>query len=83
MVTRLVQTTCTHNREKKIHNYLKNVLSKKKGHLFINFDNIFLVISKDNSFFELQGLLEQNDFTNKLTTKIKQMLYMYQTSIIE
>jgi hypothetical protein len=53
------------------------VLSKKKGHLVINFDNILLVIAKDNSFFELQGLLEQNDFTNKLTTKIKQMLYMY------
>jgi hypothetical protein len=59
------------------------VLSKRKGHLVTNFESILLVIAKDNSFFELQGLLEQNDFTNKAATKIKQMLYMYQTSIIE
>jgi hypothetical protein len=59
------------------------MLSKKKGHLVTNFDSILLVVTKDNNFFELQGLLEQNDFTNKPTTKNLKMFYMYQTSIIE
>jgi hypothetical protein len=59
------------------------VPSKKKGHPTINFDNIIPTIIKDNNIFELQCLLEHNDFTNKLATKIKQMLYMYETNVIE
>ncbi len=51
MVTRLVQTTCTHNREEIIHNYFRNVLGKKKRPLVNNFDSILLVIAKDNYFF--------------------------------
>jgi len=35
------------------------------------------VITKDNNILELQHLLEYNDFISKLTTKIKQILYMY------
>jgi hypothetical protein len=56
--------------------------SKKKRHLAINFDNIMLVVIKDNNTPELQGFLEHNDFISKLLT-IKQMLNMYQTNIIE
>jgi hypothetical protein len=62
VATRLVQTTCIHNRGKKNHIYLRNVLSKKKGHLVTNVDSILFVIAKDNSFFELQGFLEQKWF---------------------
>ncbi len=51
--------------------------SKKKGHPTINFDGIIPIVIKDNNVFELQGLLEHNDFINKVVTKIKQMLYMY------
>jgi hypothetical protein len=83
MVTKLVQNTCSQKRRKTIHNYLKNVPSKKKGHPTTNFDNIFPIVIKDNNILELQSLLEHNDFTNKLATIIKQMLYMYQTNIIE
>jgi hypothetical protein len=41
------------------------------------------VVTKDNNIFELQHFLEHNDFISKLTTRIKQMLYMYQANIIE
>jgi hypothetical protein len=42
---------------------------------------ILPTITKDNNIFELQGLLEHNDFTNELAT-IKQMLNMYQIKIM-
>ncbi len=61
---------------------MRNVPSKKNGHLATNYDNILPVVTKDNNIFELQGLLEHNDFTTKPTT-IKQMSNMYQSSIIE
>jgi hypothetical protein len=83
MVTKLVQNTCNQNRKKTIHNYLKNVPSKKKGHPTTNFDNILLIVIKDNNILELQSHLEHNDFINKLATIIKQMLHMYQKNIIE
>jgi len=35
-----------------------------------DFDSILLVITKDNVNLELQGLLEHNDFINKLVSKI-------------
>jgi hypothetical protein len=83
MVVKLVQNTCTHNMRNTIQNYLKNVSSKKRVHLTINFDNILPIVTKDNNIFELQGLLEHNDFISKVATIMKQMLYMYQTSIIK
>ncbi len=48
--------------------------SKKRGHPTIDFYSILLIIAKDNSIFELQNLLKHNDSTNKIATKIKQML---------
>jgi hypothetical protein len=65
---------------KTICNYLGYVPSNKRKHPTTNYDNIFLVVTKDNNIFELQGLLEYNDFTNKLANKIKQtMLCIKQT----
>ncbi len=75
MVIKLVQNTCTYNKRKKNHNYLKNVPSKKRGHYAINFNNIPHVVTKDNNIFELQGLLEHNDFISKPRIRIIQMLY--------
>jgi hypothetical protein len=77
VVTKLVQNTSIHNKREKIHNYLKNVTSKKRWHPPTNFDSILLVITKDNVNLELQGLLEQNDFTNKLVTKITHAMSIY------
>jgi hypothetical protein len=34
-----------------------NVSSKKRRYLATNFDNILLVVAKDNDILELQGLL--------------------------
>jgi len=75
MIIKLVQNTCTYNERKTNHNYLKNVPSKKRGHLPIKFNNILHVATKDNNIFELQGLLEHNDFISKPTTIIIQILY--------
>jgi hypothetical protein len=83
MVIKLVQNTCTYNKRKKNHNYLKNVPSKKRGHLAITFNNILHVVTKDNNIFELQGLLEHNDFISKPTTRIIQMLYYVSNKQIE
>ncbi len=74
MVTKLVQNTCIHNTRKTICNYLRYVPSKKRRHLATNYDNILLVVTKDNNILELQGLLEYNDFTSKLANKIKQTM---------
>jgi hypothetical protein len=38
-----------------------------------------LAITKDNNIFELQGILEHNDFIGKPAIKIKQMLCIKQT----
>jgi hypothetical protein len=56
--------------KKRIHNYLRNVPSKKRSHLPTNFDNILPFVIKDNNIFELQGFLKHNDFTSKLATRI-------------
>jgi hypothetical protein len=42
----LVQNTCTHNKRKAIHNYLRYVPSEKSKHLAINFENILFVVEK-------------------------------------
>jgi hypothetical protein len=42
--------------------------AKKRGHHVINSNNILPIVTKDNSIFELQGLLEHNDFTNEPVT---------------
>jgi hypothetical protein len=57
MATKPVQNTCIHNRKKSIYNYMINVPSKKRRYLATNFDNILLVVVKDNDILELQGLL--------------------------
>ncbi len=77
MVNRLVQKTSPHNKKKRIHNYLKNVPSKKRWDPPINSNNILLVVTKDNNNFELQCLLEHNDFTNKPTTSITHAMLLY------
>jgi hypothetical protein len=48
---------------------------RRGGHLPISFNNIIHAATKDNNIFELQGLLEHNDFISKPTTIIIQMLY--------
>jgi len=42
---------------------------KRGGNPPTDFDNILHVVAKDNNIFKLQGLLEQNDSTNKPTSK--------------
>jgi hypothetical protein len=59
-----------HKRRKTIHNYMINVLSKKRRHLATNFDSILLVVAKDNGILELQGLLEHNNFIGKLALEL-------------
>jgi hypothetical protein len=56
---------------------VKNLPSKKRWHLPTNFDNLLLVVAKDNNIFELQCLLEQNDFTSKPTTSITHAMSIY------
>jgi hypothetical protein len=70
MAIKLVQNTSTQNKRKKIHDYLKNVTSKKRWHLPTYFDSIWFVITKENVNLELQGFLEHNDFTNKFVIRI-------------
>jgi hypothetical protein len=60
-----------------MHNYLKNVPSKKKWQPPIDFDSILHVVAKDNNILELQGLLEHNGFTNKPTTKLTHAMLIY------
>jgi hypothetical protein len=36
-----------------MHNYLKNVPSKKMWHFLVNFDNILYIVIKDNTILEL------------------------------
>jgi hypothetical protein len=74
MATRLVQNTCIHKKRKTIHNYLKNVPSKKKGHPITNSNNILLDVAKVNSILELQSFLEHNNFTRKSAIIIEPML---------
>jgi hypothetical protein len=56
--------------KKIIHNYLRNVPSKKRSHLPTNFDNILPFVIKDNNILELRGILKHNDFTSKLARRI-------------
>jgi hypothetical protein len=56
---------------------------RRGGHPSIDFYSILLIIAKDNNIFELQNLLKHNDFTNKLATKIKQILIYVLKIIIE
>jgi hypothetical protein len=65
MAINLVQNIKTHNMKKKIHNYLKNALSKKMWHPPTNFNSILPTITKDNNILELQGFLKHNDFISK------------------
>jgi hypothetical protein len=51
--------------------------SKKRWHVLIDFNNIFLVVTKDNNIFELHGLLEHNDFANKLATRNTHAMLIY------
>lgn len=81
MAIKLVQNTSTQNKRKKIHDYLKNVTSKKRWHPLTYFDSIWFVITKENVNLELQGFLEHNDFTNKFVIRITHAIYA--TSIIE
>jgi hypothetical protein len=64
----LVQNTCTCKMRKAINNYLKNMPSKKRGHLASNCGNILPTIINDNNILELQGLLEHNGSTSELAT---------------
>jgi hypothetical protein len=75
MANRLVQNTSPHSKKKKTHNYLKNVPSKKRWHPPTN--NILSVVTKHNKIFELQCLLEHNDFTSKPTTSITHAMLIY------
>jgi hypothetical protein len=77
MANRLVQNISPRSKKKRIHNYLKNVPSKKRWHLPTNSNNILLVLIEDNNIFELQCLLEHNDFTNKPTTSITHAMLIY------
>jgi len=43
----------------------------------IDFDDILLIVIKDDNILELQGLLEHKDFTNKLATKIAHAMLIY------
>jgi hypothetical protein len=53
MATKLVQNTCTHNMRNKIfNNYLRYLTSKKRVHPATNFDNILIVVTKDDSILE-------------------------------
>jgi len=56
-----------------------NVPNKKRRHIATNFDNILLVVAKDNGILELQGLLEHNNFIGKLAIRILKMLCIKQT----
>jgi len=71
-----------HSQQEKNIQQLVEKYAKKKGHHVINSNNILPAVTKDNNIFELQDLLEHNDFTNEPAT-IKQMLDMYQIKIIE
>jgi hypothetical protein len=82
VTTRLVQNTCTRNKRKTINNYLKYVPSKKRGHPAINSNDILLAITKDDNIFQLQGLLEHNDFTCKHATN-NQVLDIHQSNIFQ
>jgi hypothetical protein len=77
MAIKSVQNTSTHNRKKTNHDYLRNMPSKKRWHSPIDFNNIFLVVTKDNNIFELHGLLEHNDFASKFATRITHAMFIY------
>jgi hypothetical protein len=53
------------------------VPNKKRWHPMIDFDDILLIVIKDDNILELQGLLEHKDFTNKLATKIAHAMLIY------
>jgi hypothetical protein len=64
MVIRLIQNTSIHNKWKTMHNYLKNVPSKKKWHFVVNSYNVLYIVIKNNTIFELYGLLVHSDFVS-------------------
>jgi hypothetical protein len=66
----------------KIHNYFRNMLSKKGKHSFTYFDNIVPIVIKDN-IFELQCFLKHNDFSNKLVIKFKHAMLGCLTNTIQ
>ncbi len=80
MVIKLVQNITTHNMRKKIHNYLKNVPSKKRWHSSIVSNSIVSNVTKDNNILELQNLLEQNDFDGKLVKIFNDVMLIYATT---
>jgi len=83
MAIRLVQNTNTHNKEKKNHICSKNVPSKKKWRFPTNFDSILFVITRNNDIFELQSLLDHNDFACKLIIKIIPAMLVFPTCAIK
>jgi hypothetical protein len=82
MPIRLVQNSCTHNKIKTIHNCFRNVLSKKKGHPTINYDNIILKILKVGTLGKttLAPIVHQKNcilVTNNNTYIASQMMKAY------
>lgn len=55
-----------HSQQRKIiHNYFKNVPSKKKWNSPIDSDSVLSIVTKDNNIFKLRSLLEHNNFACK------------------
>jgi hypothetical protein len=53
------------------------VPNKKRWHPTTNYDDILLIVTKDDNILELQGLLEHKDFTKKSTTEIIHAMLIY------
>jgi len=68
-----LQNTSNHNKWKIIHNYFRDVPSKKRWNYPTNFDNIF----------QLQGFLEHNALTSKLAIKFTHAMLLYPSSTIK
>jgi hypothetical protein len=73
-----------HSQQRKIiHNYFKNVPSKKKWHSPIDSNNVLSIVTKDNNIFKLQSLLEHNDFACKLAIKIIHAMLVFTNDAIQ
>jgi hypothetical protein len=59
------------------------VPSKKKRRSPTNYDSILFVITRNNDIFELQSLLEHNDYTCKLIIKIIHLMLVFPTCAIK
>ncbi len=55
---------------------------KKRWYFPIDFNNIFPNIIKDNKIFELQNLLEHNDFVGNFVKIFNHVMLVYATSKI-